>query len=105
MNQLDKLIEQYERENPDLPKAVQWVNSVISFYADEFVKWQASEIEKLASRPTCTANERKFLDAGGYELIRKALNYITEAKALHYKNTTNSLVDDWITRVKELVSE
>lgn len=55
MNQLNKLIQQYETENQDKPKAIQWMNPLISFYADEFVLW-------LASRPTCGVEQRLFLD-------------------------------------------
>ena len=53
----------------------------------------------------CTANERKFLDGGGIELLRQGLSYIEEAKEKHYKNTNNSLVDYWIQKVKRLVNE
>ena len=55
MEQLTKLIKQYEKENPDKPKVIQWLNNFISFYHREFVLW-------LASRPSCTPTERKFLD-------------------------------------------
>ena len=54
---------------------------------------------------TCTANERKFLDGEGVELLTQGLSYIEEAKEKHYKNTNNSLVDYWIQKVKRLVNE
>jgi hypothetical protein len=82
----------------------------------ELAKWRADrpdewvmdtficEAKKLESASTCTANERKFLDRGGIKLLTQGLSYIEEAKEKHYKNTNNSLVDDWIQKVKKLVN-
>jgi len=49
MNQLNKLIEQYERENPEkkVNSETGWTNGFVNF---------------LASRPTCGKEQRKFLD-------------------------------------------
>jgi len=61
MNELNKLIEQYERENPG--KKAQYERALNSYSCvieleDEFINWMA----KLASRPTCGKEQRKFLD-------------------------------------------
>jgi hypothetical protein len=53
MNQLTKLIEQYE-EATGLPAFEGDINGNCDFYKN-FVKW-------LASRPTCGDEQRKFLD-------------------------------------------
>ena len=66
MNQLTKLIEQYEKENPGQKAFTRnynkYGNEQPPTYNNEFVKWQANEIEKLTSRPTCGEDQRKFLD-------------------------------------------
>ena len=59
MNQLNKLIEQYETENPG-KKAVYTDDPPrgglpIDYYEEDFALW-------LASRPTCGVEQRKFLD-------------------------------------------
>lgn len=57
MNELNKLIQQYETENPG-EKAFHeriFVGGSIRVYHEEFVEW-------LASRPTCGKEQRKFLD-------------------------------------------
>jgi len=54
MNQLTKLIELYERENPG-KSAIVDIGHLITVYTDDFVLW-------LASRPTCGKEQRKFLD-------------------------------------------
>jgi len=54
MNQLNKLIELYERENPG-KSAIVDIGHLITVYTDDFVLW-------LASRPTCGKEQRKFLD-------------------------------------------
>jgi hypothetical protein len=68
MNELNKLIEQYERENPG--KKARWEDNPLvqplslnqkpyfkqySGFTNDFVLW-------LASRPTCGIEQRKFLD-------------------------------------------
>jgi hypothetical protein len=53
MNQLEKLIEQFEIENRE--EAFIDLNSGVRSYAPEFMLW-------LASRPTCGIEQRKFLD-------------------------------------------
>ena len=85
--------------------------------SEELAKWRADrpdewvmdtfihEAKKIESVSTCTANERKFLNGEGIELLRQGLSYIEEAKEKHYKNTNNSLVDYWIQKVKRLVNE
>jgi len=70
---------------------------------EEWCVIDAKTIEPLF--PTCTANERKHLDREGIKLLTQGLSYIEEAKEKHYKNTNNSLVDDWIQKVKKLVNE
>jgi len=59
MNQLNKLIEQYETENPGkkAKEKIYLVNGewVCNRYTNEFVLW-------LATRPTCGVEQRKFLD-------------------------------------------
>jgi len=54
MNQLNKLIQLYERENPG-KSAIVDIGHLITVYTDDFVLW-------LASRPTCGKEQRKFLD-------------------------------------------
>jgi len=54
MNQLNKLIELYERENPG-KSAIVDIGHLITVYTDDFVLW-------LATRPTCGKEQRKFLD-------------------------------------------
>lgn len=61
MSQLTKLIQQYERENPGTKAKLDLGYGHYRWY-DQFVLWQANEIEKLASRPTCGKEQRKFLD-------------------------------------------
>lgn len=58
MNQLTKLIEQYERENPKLKarKSGKWAFTL------NFTIWLSNEIEKLASRPSCGEKQGKLLD-------------------------------------------
>lgn len=51
MNQLTKLIEQYETENPGKKAKPQYMTS-----------YDADFVEFLASRPTCGKEQRKFLD-------------------------------------------
>ena len=62
MNQLTKLIEQYEKKNPGKKarKSGKWS------FALDFTIWQANEIEKLASRPTC-GEEYMFEDVSDWE--------------------------------------
>lgn len=75
MNQLDKLIEQYESENPgNLARNSYYclpTNKYIEFYTDKFMEWQ------LANRPTCGVEQRKFLD----ELEKKWV-YLDEEKCI-----------------------
>ena len=53
MNQLNKLIQQYERENPG---ETAYVNPPMNLdFSSKFTRW-------LASRPTCGKEQRKFLD-------------------------------------------
>jgi hypothetical protein len=52
MSELEKLIEQYEKENPG--KNAMFCNAQY-YYHRKFVYW-------LASRPTCGVEQRKFLD-------------------------------------------
>lgn len=58
MNQLTKLIEQYERENPER-KATYQVTELMYEVSDQ---WSKNFVEWLASRPTCGEEQRKFLD-------------------------------------------
>ena len=51
MNQLNKLIEQYETENPGKKAKPQYMTS-----------YDADFVEFFASRPTCGKEQRKFLD-------------------------------------------
>jgi len=51
LEKLNKLIEQYERENPEYTA----INAVSEAYTKKFVLW-------LASRPTCGLEQRRFLD-------------------------------------------
>ena len=53
MTPLNKLIEQYERENPG---ETAYVNPPMNLdFSSKFTRW-------LASRPTCGKEQRKFLD-------------------------------------------
>ena len=54
MNEPNKLIEQYERENPGTKAKLDLGYGHYRWY-DQFVLW-------LASRPTCGVEQRKFLD-------------------------------------------
>ena len=51
MNELNKLIQQYETENPGKKAKPQYMTS-----------YDADFVEFLASRPTCGVEQRKFLD-------------------------------------------
>ena len=51
MNELNKLIQQYETENPGKKAKPQYMTS-----------YDADFVEFLASRPTCGKEQRKFLD-------------------------------------------
>jgi len=66
MNNLENLIMEYEKENPGKKAFARnynkYGNEQPPTYNNEFVKWQANEIEKLASRPTCGKEQRLFLD-------------------------------------------
>ena len=53
MNELNKLIQQYETENPDKKAAYRFQN--MNHWGGDFVLW-------LASRPTCGVEQRLFLD-------------------------------------------
>ena len=54
MDQLTKLIEQYETENPERKAKDPFFDE----WEDDFVNWMAA----FASRPTCGLEQRKFLD-------------------------------------------
>lgn len=69
MNELNKLIQQYEKENPG--KKVK--DPFFDEWEDEFVEWLVgsftnsfdhmnSQIKSLQSRPTCGKEQRLFLD-------------------------------------------
>ena len=60
MDQLTKLIEQYEKENPGFKAKYEF--NELEHWRDLFIKWLANEIEKLALRPTCGVEQRIFLD-------------------------------------------
>ena len=66
MNELNKLIQQYETENPGKKAKPQYMTS----YDAEFAEW-------LASRPTCGVEQRKFLDE-----IREKFYYNKEEQGL-----------------------
>ena len=72
MNELNKLIEQYEKENKlKLAKDSYYCLSAdkdIEFYTNDFVLW-------LASRPTCGVEQRKFLDVLGLKGKFSKTNY------------------------------
>lgn len=54
MNELNKLIQQFEKENPGRVAYEGDIESNCDFYKN-FVLW-------LATRPTCGVEQRKFLD-------------------------------------------
>lgn len=59
MNELNKLIEQYETENPGEKAYHSYrMGHIPDRPNPRFMEWMA----KLASRPTCSKNERAFLD-------------------------------------------
>lgn len=70
MNNLENLIMEYEKENPEKKAFARnynkYGNEQPPTYNNEFVKWQANEIEKLASRPTC-GEEYMFEDVSDWE--------------------------------------
>lgn len=76
MNQLNKLIEQYERENPG-KKAYSNLNNNTRLYHDEFVEW-------LASRPTCGKEQRKFLDEVEKLNIKEGIVFDDDASSILY---------------------
>jgi len=66
MNELNKLIQQYETENPDKKAAYRFQN--MNHWGGDFVLW-------LASRPTCGVEQRKFLDVLGLKGKFSKTNY------------------------------
>ena len=59
MNQLNKLIEQYETENPGKKAYYSYrMGQIPDRPNPRFMDWMA----ELASRPTCGVEQRKFLD-------------------------------------------
>lgn len=59
MNQLNKLIEQFAKEE-DLPAFM--IHALIREVEDEKGTWLNKLLEFLAPRPTCGKEQRKFLD-------------------------------------------
>jgi len=78
MNQLTKLIEQYE-EATGRPAFEGDINGNCDFYKN-FVKW-------LASRPTCGEEQRKFLDG-----IEKMSEYIPPRKTYDRMEISASII-------------
>ena len=64
MNELNKLIQQYETENPGKKAKPQYMTS-----------YDADFVEFLASRPTCGKEQRKFLDVLGLKGKFSKTNY------------------------------
>lgn len=58
MNELNKLIEQYERENPGKKAKYQWQDANNEDQDD----WSYGFVLWLACRPTCGKEQRLFLD-------------------------------------------
>lgn len=61
MNELNKLVKQYEKENPGERATLDGL-----IFAKSFIEWQ------LATRPTCGKEQRKFLS-----IIEQESSYIT----------------------------
>ena len=59
MNELNKLIEQYERETGEKALIPERLGFHAEHYSNRFIVWA---IAILASRPTCGVEQRKFLD-------------------------------------------
>ena len=85
MNELNKLIQQYETENPDKKAAYRFQN--MNHWGGDFVLW-------LASRPTCGVEQRKFLDE-----IREKFYYNKEEQGLtNQGNEYDILYQDTFTK-------
>ncbi len=84
MDQLNKLIKQYERENPGQKAKDSYyclsTDKDIEFYTDDFVLW-------LASRPTCGVEQRLFLDD-----IEKMSEYIPPRKTYDSMEISASII-------------
>ena len=83
MNQLTKILEQYEKKNPGKKarKSGEWAFTL------DFTIWQANEIEKLSSRTTCGEEQRKFLDE-----IEKMSEYIPPRKTYDRMEISASII-------------
>ena len=83
MNQLNKLIEQYETENPGKKAKPQYMTS-----------YDADFVEFFASRPTCGKEQRLFLDE-----IREKFYYNKEEQGLtNQGNEYDILYQDTFTK-------
>ena len=88
MDQLNKLIKQYERENPGQKAKDSYyclsTDKDIEFYTDDFVLW-------IASRPTCGEEQRKFLD----EIENNFLPIATDDYEIIEHNKGDSALESW----------
>ena len=72
MNELNKLIQQYERDNPGKKAKIslgldyyQWSDGFVNWLVESFInsfQHMDSQIKSLESRPTCGKEQRLFLD-------------------------------------------
>ncbi len=89
---LNKLIEQYETENPNKPKAIQWMNRLISYYNELFVEW-------FVNRPTCGVEQRKFLD----EIEKGALAEDSFGKGIYIKEYSFMYQEDFSANLSKVI--
>lgn len=87
MNQLTKLIEQYERENPE-EKATYQVTELMYEVSDQ---WSKNFVRWLASRPTCGKEQRLFLD----EVENNFLPIDHDDYDIIEHNKGNSALESW----------
>jgi hypothetical protein len=79
MNELNKLIEQFAKEE-DTPAFM--IHALIREVEDEKGTWLNKLLDWLASRPTCGVEQRKFLDE-----VENDEYYIDERNNIRHKKT------------------
>ena len=79
MNELNKLIEQFAKEE-DTPAFM--IHALIREVEDEKGTWLNKLLDWLASRPTCGKEQRKFLDE-----VENDEYYIDERNNIRHKKT------------------
>ena len=105
MNQLTKLIEQYEKENPE-----KYPIFIDDYGNESFSPDFVALLVRLASRPTCGEEQRKFLDEirekGAwveYEYSDESEIFI--AQEIQLGHSTICAEDFYLANLQELVNE